>query len=151
MLPGGKHVLMTDTVGFISKLPKELINAFRATLEEIGEADLLLHVADASDPEVREKIDSVMKIVESMEFEDIPSILIFNKLDQADAETEAALREAFPQVPLVSAKSGRDFSELLFYIEKVVEEIETDAKVRDFNPEGRFENTVSSSLLHSPF
>ena len=81
---------MTDTVGFISKLPKELINAFRATLEEIGEADLLLHVADASDPEVREKVDSVMKIVESMEFEDIPSILLFNKVDQADVDDRSS-------------------------------------------------------------
>ena len=151
MLPGGKRVLMTDTVGFISKLPKELINAFRATLEEIGEADLLLHIADASDPEIREKIDSVMKIVESMEFEYIPSILVFNKLDQADAETEAALREAFPKVPLVSAKNGRDFSKLLLYIEKVVEEIVDNTKVSDFNPEGRFEDTALSPLLHSPF
>ena len=151
MLPGGKHVLMTDTVGFISKLPKELINAFRATLEEIGEADLLLHVADASDPEVREKIDSVMKIVESMEFEYIPSVLVFNKLDQADAETEAALRETFPQVPLVSAKNGRNFSQLLSYIEKVVEEIGDNTKVGDFNPEERFKDTAPSPLPHSPF
>ena len=151
MLPGGKHVLMTDTVGFISKLPKELINAFRATLEEIGEADLLLHIADASDPEVREKIDSVMKIVESMEFEYIPSILVFNKLDQADAETEAALRGAFPQVPLVSAKKGTNFKELLLHIEKVVEKIEADAKVGVFNPEEKSEDTVSLPLLHSSF
>ncbi len=151
MLPGGKHVLMTDTVGFISKLPKELINAFRATLEEIGEAELLLHIADASDPEVREKIDSVMKIVESMEFEYIPSVLVFNKLDQADAETEAALREAFPQVPLVSAKNGRDFSKLLSYIEKVVEAIGDDTKAGNFNPEGKFEDAAPSSLLYSPF
>lgn len=149
MLPGGKHVLMTDTVGFISKLPRELINAFRATLEEIGEADLLLHVADAGDPEVREKIDSVGKIVESMEFENIPSILLFNKIDQADEETKLALGEAFPQVPFLSAKNGRDFSELLLYIEKVVEEVETDAKAGSLNPERRLEDSVSLPLLHS--
>ena len=149
MLPGGKHVLMTDTVGFITKLPRELINAFRATLEEIAEADLLLHVADASDPEVRDKIDSVMKIMESMECGDIPSILVFNKIDQADAETEVALREAFPRVPLVSAKNGRNFSDLLLYIEKVTEGIEKDAEAGSFNPEERLEDSVSLPLLHS--
>ena len=151
MLPGGKQILMTDTVGFISKLPQELINAFRATLEEIGEADLLLHVADASDPEVREKIDSVIKIMESMECENIPSILVFNKTDEADAHTQATLREAFPQVPLVSAKKGRNFKELLLHIEKIVEKIEADAKVGGFNPEEKPEDTVSLPLLHSSF
>lgn len=151
MLPGGKQILMTDTVGFISKLPQELINAFRATLEEIGEADLLLHVADASDPEVREKIDSVIKIMESMECENIPSILVFNKTDEADAHTQATLREAFPQVPLVSAKKGTNFRELLLHIEKVVEKIEADAKVGGFNPEEKPEDTVSLPLLHSSF
>ena len=151
MLPGGKQILMTDTVGFISKLPQELINAFRATLEEIGEADLLLHVADASDPEVREKIDSVIKIMESMECENIPSILVFNKTDEADAHTQATLREAFPQVPLVSAKKGTNFRELLLHIEKVVEKIEADAKVGGFNPEEKPEDTVSLPLLYSSF
>ena len=151
MLPGGKQILMTDTVGFLSKLPQELINAFRATLEEIGEADLLLHVADASDPEVREKIDSVIKIMESMECENIPSILVFNKTDEADAHTQATLREAFPQIPLVSAKKGTNFRELLLHIEKVVEKIEADAKVGGFNPEEKPEGTVSLPLLHSSF
>ncbi len=151
MLPRGKQILMTDTVGFISKLPQELINAFRATLEEIGEADLLLHVADASDPEVREKIDSVIKVMESMECENIPSIFVFNKTDEADAHTQAALREAFPQVPLVSAKKGRNFRELLLHIEKIVEKIEADAKVGGFNPEEKPEDTVSLPLLHSSF
>ncbi len=151
MLPGGKQILMTDTVGFISKLPQELINAFRATLEEIGEADLLLHVADASDSEVREKIDSVIKIMESMECENIPSILVFNKTDEADAHTQATLRETFPQVPLVSAKKGTNFRELLLHIEKVVEKIEADAKVGGFNPEEKPEDTVSLPLLYSSF
>ncbi len=126
MLPGGKHVLMTDTVGFISKLPRELVNAFRATLEEIGEADLLIHVADSSDPDVREKIESVTKILKSMEYEDIPSVLVFNKTDKADIPTEASLREAFPGSPLVSAKKGKDFKGLFLHIEKSIEQIEAD-------------------------
>ncbi len=150
MLPGGRQVLMTDTVGFISKLPKELINAFRATLEEIGEADLLFHVADASDPEVREKIDSVIKIVESMEFENIPSVLVFNKIDQADADTQAALLETFPGTPFISARKGKNFRDLLLYIEKFVEETDADAKLRNFNLGEELKGSFSPSLLHSP-
>ena len=128
MLPGGKHVLMTDTVGFISKLPKELINAFRATLEEIGEADLLIHVADASDPDVREKIESVTNILESMECEDIPSVLVFNKADKADGRARESLREAFPEVPVLSAKNGKDFKGLLSHMEKALDLVEADSK-----------------------
>ncbi len=122
MLPGGTHVLMTDTVGFISKIPKELVNAFRATLEEIGEADMVIHVVDASDSEIQSKIESVMKIMESMEYENIPSVMVFNKLDQTDQDTQLSLREAYPQVPFVSAKNSINMRELLLYIERSVEE-----------------------------
>ena len=141
MLPGGKHVLMTDTVGFISKLPRELVNAFRATLEEIGEADLLIHVADASDPDIREKIESVTKILESMEYEDIPSVLVFNKTDKADTQTEASLREAFPRSPLVSAKNGRDFKGLFLHIEESIEQIEADPESMGFVLGKKLEDT----------
>ncbi len=147
MLPEGKHVLMTDTVGFISKLPRELVNAFRATLEEIGEADLLIHVADASDPDVREKIESVTKILESMEYEDIPSVLVFNKTDKADTRTEASLREAFSGSPLVSAKNGRDFKELLLHIEKSIEQIEADPEGMNPLLRKKLEDTAASAPL----
>ena len=80
-----------------------------------------------------------------------PSILVFNKTDEADAHTQATLREAFPQIPLVSAKKGTNFRELLLHIEKVVEKIEADAKVGGFNPEEKPEDTVSLPLLHSSF
>ncbi len=129
MLPGGKNVLMTDTVGFISKLPGELINAFRATLEEIGEADLLVHVADSSDPEVEQRIESVNGIMKSMECEDIPTVLVFNKADKTDAPTLEALRAAFPETPVVSAKNAGNFRELLLYIEKSVECLDAGGKV----------------------
>ena len=120
MLPGGKNALVTDTVGFISKLPTELVNAFRATLEEIGEADLLIHVADSSDPEVEEKIEAVNGIIESMKFNDIPTLLVFNKKDRISARAEAALRRAYPGSPFVSAKNGSDFGEMLLRVEEFV-------------------------------
>ncbi|MGI9533412.1 MAG: GTPase HflX, partial [Thermodesulfobacteriota bacterium] len=86
-LPSGIDVLITDTVGFISGLPEDLINAFRATLEEIGEADILLHVIDAGDPMFEERIESVEYILNSMEIESIPKLLVFNKRDKAVKET----------------------------------------------------------------
>ena len=142
MLPEGSQVLMTDTVGFISRLPKELINAFRATLEEISEADMLIHVADASDPEVREKIESVTNILESMECEDIPSVLVFNKADKANGRTQASLREAFPEAPVLSAKNGKDFRGLLFHIEKALDRVETDSKGMSLLPGEKVEDAT---------
>jgi len=94
-LPTTRDILITDTVGFISGLPEDLINAFRATLEEIGEADLLLHVADASDPAVEEKIESVDNIISSMGFDEIPKLIVFNKRDNADNETIEFLEKTY--------------------------------------------------------
>ena len=94
-LPSTRDILITDTVGFMSGLPEELINAFRATLEEIGEADILLHVADAGDPAVEEKIESVDKIISSMGFEDIPKLIVFNKRDNTDQETIDFLENSY--------------------------------------------------------
>ena len=94
-LPSTRDILITDTVGFISGLPEELINAFRATLEEIGEADLLLHVADAGDPEVEDKIESVDKIISSMGYDDIPKIIVFNKRDNADSQAIEFLESSY--------------------------------------------------------
>ncbi|MDL2285379.1 GTPase HflX [Desulfovibrio sp. OttesenSCG-928-F07] len=79
--PQERELIITDTVGFIRSLPKELMEAFRATLEELEEADLLLHVADASHPEVEMHIKSVEKILESLDLHEIPRILVLNKAD----------------------------------------------------------------------
>ena len=84
-----------------------------------------------------------------MEFEDIPSILVFNKVDQADADTQAALRETFPETPFVSARNGRDFRELLLYIEKFVEETDADARLRNSNLGQELKDSFSPPPLHS--
>lgn len=81
-LPSGRHVLMTDTVGFIQKLPTNLIAAFRATLEEITEADLLLHVVDTSHPNVLQHIETVEDTLAELEMPPVPRILVWNKIDQ---------------------------------------------------------------------
>lgn len=82
MLPSGREVLVTDTVGFIQKLPATLIAAFRATLEEITESDLILHVVDGSHPNVMAHIEVVEDTLAEIEVPDIPHILVWNKSDQ---------------------------------------------------------------------
>ncbi|MEO2153124.1 MAG: GTPase, partial [Aquificota bacterium] len=81
-------ILLTDTVGFINKLPTELIEAFKATLEEIQEADIILHVVDASDPKWLEKIETVNDILKKLDLEDTKQILVFNKIDRLISSPE---------------------------------------------------------------
>ena len=79
--PREGEVVITDTVGFLADLPKDLVAAFRATLEELGDADLLLHVVDAADPRVSEKKEAVEGILEELELQEIPRLLVLNKAD----------------------------------------------------------------------
>ena len=81
-LPAGKECLLTDTVGFIQNLPTTLVAAFRATLEEINEADLLLHVVDAAHSNSDEHIESVNQTLASIDAEHIPTLMVYNKIDQ---------------------------------------------------------------------
>ncbi|NPB05283.1 MAG: GTPase HflX [Aquificae bacterium] len=83
-------ILFTDTVGFINKLPTELIEAFKATLEEVQEADLILHVVDASDPKWLEKIETVNGILKKLDLEGVRQILVFNKVDRLVSSPEEA-------------------------------------------------------------
>ncbi len=79
--PNEKEVIFVDTVGFIRELPKELVTAFRATLEEVGEADLLLHVVDAANPDMQQQIEIVKNTLDSLEYGNKPRLLILNKID----------------------------------------------------------------------
>jgi len=80
-LPGGKEVLWSDTVGFIQKLPTKLVSSFRATLEELEDATIVVHVVDASHPLAKQQIWSVQSIIEELMMEDTPQILVLNKMD----------------------------------------------------------------------
>jgi GTPase len=97
-LEGGRRILLTDTVGFIDHLPTSLIAAFSATLEEAREADLLLHVVDASDPQAAEKIDSVIETLDEIHALDVPIVTVLNKCD----------RESGPESDLLPAADGED-------------------------------------------
>lgn len=98
-----QSLVLTDTVGFIQDLPPSLMDAFRATLEEVTEADALLHVVDLSHPAWQAQIRSVMAILGHMPVTSGPILLAFNKLDQVDTETLAIAKEEYPQAVFISA------------------------------------------------
>ena len=100
----GRTVILSDTVGFIRKLPKELETAFQATLEELYEASLLVHVVDASDKDAIGKYNAVRKILMQMELADAPELVVLNKIDAADAETVEALKAELSGVAVSAAK-----------------------------------------------
>ena len=96
-------MVLTDTVGFIHELPASLLDAFRATLEEVTEADSLLHVVDLSHPAWESQIESVTKILSDMPIACGPMLLAFNKVDQVDSETLALAQETYPKAVFISA------------------------------------------------
>lgn len=116
VLPGGNEMLVTDTVGFIQKLPHTLVAAFRATLEEIADADVLLHVIDASHANAREQADTVDDVLAELEVERIPRLVVLNKCDLPAVRVDA-LREVYPDAVAVSALKGDGLPELLHAIE----------------------------------
>ena len=98
------NILLTDTVAFIQELPPSLVDAFRATLEEVTEADTLLHVVDLSHPSWENQIRSVLKILQEMPLAVGPMLLVFNKLDRVDSETLAKAKEEYPLALFISAR-----------------------------------------------
>lgn len=118
--PEEHEIVLADTVGFIRDLPKELMEAFRATLEELNEADILLHVIDASHEEMEQQLESVETILEELKLADVPRILLLNKWDNVDKDTQAALLERFPDAFPISALSGFGLAEAGSHIEKTL-------------------------------
>jgi GTPase len=111
-LPGGERVLCTDTVGFIRKLPHGLVEAFKSTLEIVNEADLLVHVVDASAYDPEDQIDAVREVLEEIDAERIPELVCFNKLDRAP-EAAGRLVDRHPGAVAVSALTGDGVDVLL--------------------------------------
>jgi GTP-binding protein HflX len=102
---GGRvSVLLTDTVGFIHELPPSLVDAFRATLEEVTEADALLHVVDLSHPAWHSQIRSVVKILADMPITPGPALVVFNKVDQVESDRLVEAQTEFPQAAFISAQ-----------------------------------------------
>ncbi|MBI3851956.1 MAG: GTPase HflX [Verrucomicrobia bacterium] len=113
-LPTNQNVLLTDTVGFIRKLPHDLVEAFKATLEEVVQADLLLHVVDISHPQAEEQIAAVNAVLEEIGATGKPTLMVFNKIDKLPtAERLNKFLERFPSAAGVSAKTGEAVPSLL--------------------------------------
>lgn len=120
-LPGGQEVLLTDTVGFIRKLPHHLIEAFKSTLEEAKYADILLHVVDASNPRMDQQMYVVYETLRELEASDKPVITAFNKKDRFEGEYAPRDFQA-ERTAFISAKTGEGVEELLSCVEDVLRE-----------------------------
>jgi GTP-binding protein HflX len=111
-LPGQQAVLLTDTVGFLTELPEQLVEAFQATLEEVTEADALLHVVDLSHPNWEGQIEAVEKLLDQMPLTTGPRQLVFNKIDRLDPEWVEDVRLLYPKALFVSAATGQNLDQL---------------------------------------
>ena len=112
-LPDNRELLVSDTVGFIDRLPHALVAAFGATLEEVAEADLILHVIDAGSAERERQVTAVHKVLEEVGASEVPAVAVYNKIDTITAEERRRLRDADPSAALVSASLGTGVGELL--------------------------------------
>lgn len=148
-LPGGLPALLTDTVGFISNLPPTLIAAFRATLEEISEATVLLHVVDISNPSAAEQADTVLTILDELGVSERPMIVALNKIDVLEDDTELDLSWMGIDEPAdfvtVSARTGAGLDRLL---DRIQEHVLAAQFFRDMHVLIPYERSELASLFH---
>ncbi len=122
-LSSGQEILLTDTVGFIRKLPHHLIEAFRSTLEEAKYADIILHVVDTSNPQMNTQMQIVYETLKQLEIGNKPIITIFNKKDKLDSDSAPILRDfKADKILSISAKTGEGLNDLLTSLEEVLRE-----------------------------
>lgn len=114
-------VLLSDTVGFIRKLPHNLVESFKSTLDEVREADILLHVVDASSKMAPEYIEVVVETLEEIEATNKRTILVFNKIDRMDAHQISEMKRSYPEAVFVSAEQRIGLKELEISIENMIE------------------------------
>jgi GTP-binding protein HflX len=114
----GRLFTLADTVGFVRHLPTQLIEAFRSTLEEVGDADLILHVVDAADADPEAQIKAVREVLADVDALGVPEQLVFNKIDAATPESLMRLRRLAPDALFVSARTGAGLDELRARIEE---------------------------------
>lgn len=112
-LPDRRELLLSDTVGFIDRLPHTLVAAFRATLEETADADLVLHVIDASNPERDRHVAAVTRVLEEVGAIEVPRVEVYNKIDLISADERRRIQDADPSALLISSNTGEGCDELL--------------------------------------
>jgi GTP-binding protein HflX len=113
----GRLYTLSDTVGFVRHLPHQLIEAFKSTLEEVGDSDLIVHVVDASHPDPREQIRAVHEVMSEIGATDVPEIIAFNKADAADPQLLHELIREYPNSYAISARTGAGVATLVAAIE----------------------------------
>ena len=128
-LINGSEILLIDTVGFIQKLPHNLVQAFRATLEEMKYADILLHVVDASNPQRKEHMNVVYSTLRELGCEETPVITVFNKIDREDVEYPLPFDIKARDTVKISAKTGKGTENMLTAIEELLKSFRKSIKV----------------------
>jgi GTP-binding protein HflX len=128
-LPGGRGATFTDTVGFIAKLPHDLVEAFKSTLEEVARADLVVHLVDAAQSDPGGQMAAVRAVLGEVGASDVPELPVLNKADLLDEITRARLARQFPGVPMLSAATGEGLPELLAAIAARLPHPEVDLAV----------------------
>ncbi|WP_251449273.1 GTPase HflX [Microbacterium sp. Marseille-Q6648] len=113
----GRIFTLTDTVGFVRNLPHQLVEAFRSTLEEVGQADVIVHVVDGSHPDPAAQLATVRDVIGDVGARDIPEIVVFNKADLVDDDTRLLLRGLEPRAVFVSSRTGEGVAELRAAVE----------------------------------
>jgi GTP-binding protein HflX len=116
-LPGGRRCTISDTVGFVSKLPHDLVEAFRSTLEEVTLAELIVHVADAASVDLADQVDAVRRVLGEIGAGSIPEVLVLNKIDRLSGSERARVARRYPDSVPVSALSGEGVEGLLETLE----------------------------------
>ena len=144
-LPDKRIASITDTVGFVRKLPHDLVEAFKSTLEEVSFADLIVHVVDASSDTVIEQIDAVEKVLDELNAKDKPMILALNKCDMASEEQLAILRDKFNLYTVVeiSAKNNINIEK---FLDVIVEKLPQKTRVCEYLIP--YSDTSMSAYLH---
>ncbi|MFQ5596557.1 MAG: GTPase HflX [Nitrospiria bacterium] len=117
--PREREVIITDTVGFIQSLPKDLLGAFQSTLDELQDAHLLIHLVDISSPRFEQQIDTVRKVLSELGLSEVPQLLVFNKIDRIDQETTKGLCTRYEAIGLSALEAG-SFTPLLAAIEEAL-------------------------------
>jgi GTP-binding protein HflX len=116
----GRDYTLADTVGFVRHLPHQLVEAFRSTLEEVAEADLILHVVDGSDAEPWSQLQAVREVIADLGALDVAELVVINKADAADADSLARLRRDEPGAVVISARTGEGIEELQIRLNELV-------------------------------
>lgn len=142
-LSDSHDMLLTDTVGFIRRLPHHLIASFRATLEQVSEACMLLHVVDVSQPSAQEQILAVEEVLKELDALDKPTLMVFNQIDKLEDMSELAiLRHKYPNNMEVSALSGEGLDDLKVKLLEIASEDEVEVDVDIPQKEGQIVNYV---------